>query len=1202
MTSGVLTGCEDGPNQTYNPSPAGAAGSWNYPDAAILAPQATQQFDAGYPTNSKTSLCSTDLKRQRWAWMLTQPLKPPRQYAGIDMAKSDLWEGLKIDEMEQPPAGDPGQPGGGLCNATPNGFEGGCPSGFGGCNGSYFGNNAEVFVSWNVATHLIDQMQMNLGYTGRLVSNPYPDTHGKMHSYSIGVGDVYREDSGNTPITIDWNSLLTGGTDNAAPVITSMFNAFMATYAAPAGVPFDTNSCSKDSDCSAGYVCQCDHDNMGMGTNCASPAKSQCGAADCTADGNCLEYNDGTNTIMGFRPLVVYVFGNSGVPQPALSTPTSIYNFFSKALPYSNLPQQVKLDADGPIAKGTPAGATGGQTCIQQIGQTFGDLTTNCVQVHGDKSNPKGTDAVNLNKITHGLTHDQEHYTANVLGVNQNFTAAKAAMNQSAVVTDQDAPQPNDVAQDWTFDSRAKGHVQNDYAVYAGKSQLDVRGTRLVFIEWARLMLADIARMINKPVHTLGDPACTGFKANGDPNYATVPGGSGLAKGCSGIEGMMIPYVDVFDLTDPTNPVPLPPPTFAKDPGGDPAIGNYDRKNIFYTKASRLKPGDVHGGFCIDPTTHKDCTFDSGLSVWFNAYNHVIRVLGDGDVNAIPPALRDRRYYYYWWGVAFTKYLKAYGSYPAAKRDQVPDGTVGGGLGPTDVKNQDIDLESFFFDYANSGGGETFDKFEYIDRDFPGIGAGSTAFGTVNPAPWDFEYGSDTKAGNQRYDNWYRRMDREEVAMFSSMLTDKTKTPGAENNVNITNLFGSDVLAATYTDANGVPSYACAIGAGGVTVDPVAGTLMNCASNPPLDPTGMTLCPTGACPVGKTCIHAKSHEVGSVAVCASPCDFTKSGQEATGCAAKNQACVSNDGTVTNTTAGCVDLQMDLNAIGSKYSKPVLAYYEGAWGRTPFHKGHSPITLKQADKHPEIGVAKITIPNFKTGPYTISPVPANNGACDDKTFSLSANKIWCNAPLNAGTGTLAPSFTPLVPWVEVKPGNGFAIPIDGQRSQLVVTGELDFTGVLETYEVRYLPYIDPGKPSCISTIGQKDACNAGFVCDPVTANCVTDDDTISIAAIEGNDFLGEAFVCADPATGDVFHVRMYDSALDLIDWLAAHPGDSFNPSAQSACQILVARTPYDNYVDYIVSKSNGVLINVGRGDGQGRVTDIVLYDATLAQAL
>ena len=54
--------------------------------------------------------------------------------------------------------------------------------------------------------------------------------------------------------------------------------------------------------------------------------------------------------------------------------------------------------------------------------------------------------------------------------------------------------------------------------------------------------------------------------------------------------------------------------------------------------------------------------------------------------------------------------------------------------------------------------------------------------------------------------------------------------------------------------------------------------------------------------------------------------------------------------------------------------------------------------------------------------------------------------------------------------------------------------------------------------------------------------------------------------------------------------------------QDKLQVLIIRSPYDNYVDYIVSKQYGVLLNMGGGQGQGRVTDIVLFDPSLIQAL
>jgi hypothetical protein len=298
----------------------------------------------------------------------------------------------------------------------------------------------------------------------------------------------------------------------------------------------------------------------------------------------------------------------------------------------------------------------------------------------------------------------------------------------------------------------------------------------------------------------------------------------------------------------------------------------------------------------------------------------------------------------------------------------------------------------------------------------------------------------------------------------------------------------------------------------------------------------------------------------------------------------------------------MDMMMDTNERGSKYQKPLMAYYPSAWTRTPFSRGHSPITIKSTDKHPEIGVAHVNIPNFLAGPYTQSPIdPDATGKCGTG-YALSTNQRWCNAATNSGTGTKAAGFNPLTPWLEVQPGIGFHIPIDGAsgHDQWVSTGQFDYTGVLETYIVDYLPYIDSAKQSCVAD----GVCNKGFKCDAGSSKCVTDDDTVQIAAIEGSDFLGEAFLCQDPLTGDILHARQYDSAQGVIDWLAAHPGSTNGsaggqvPSAQVACQIIVRRTPYDNFVDSITSKTNGVTLNVSGSQGFGRITDIIAFDPGL----
>jgi hypothetical protein len=313
--------------------------------------------------------------------------------------------------------------------------------------------------------------------------------------------------------------------------------------------------------------------------------------------------------------------------------------------------------------------------------------------------------------------------------------------------------------------------------------------------------------------------------------------------------------------------------------------------------------------------------------------------------------------------------------------------------------------------------------------------------------------------------------------------------------------------------------------------------------------------------------------------------------------------------------------MDKN-VGNSNAQVLLSHYPGAFSRTPYGMGHSGITLAPSDEHPEIGVAHVQVPNYQlasatcptcAGPYTYSPTPATTQADGGLGCALGwtlQNDNNCGAPTYpaSGTGTTAQFFNPLTPWQTVQPGIGFTIPITGTRSQYVSTGQFDYTGVLESYIVDYLPWVDNFQPSCVTAFADSaTACNPGYTCNPVTAQCEDADNSVQIAAIEGQDFLGQAFICQDPSTGDVLHMGMYDTALTAVNWLAAHPG-SQNPllansqSAQTACQIILIRSPQNNYIDYIVGLTNGVLLNISGGQGLGRVTDIVLFDPGLIQPL
>jgi hypothetical protein len=212
-------------------------------------------------------------------------------------------------------------------------------------------------------------------------------------------------------------------------------------------------------------------------------------------------------------------------------------------------------------------------------------------------------------------------------------------------------------------------------------------------------------------------------------------------------------------------------------------------------------------------------------------------------------------------------------------------------------------------------------------------------------------------------------------------------------------------------------------------------------------------------------------------------------------------------------------------------RPLFTNYHGIWTGTAFTIGSSiPITQTE----PFISSVIIALPSY-ANPYDLTSM---------------------NTPL-----------TTIAPWLPSQPGTGFDIPINGQRTQFVQTGSIDFSGVTITTNIDYLPGYDP------------------------TSGALT---SATIAAVETQDYLGAVFPCVDGATGDILQVRMYSSVLDIVDWLEAHPG------SQSACGIYIRYSPYDNYPDYVTSTTNGVLmsVNPGAGDGPSRIADATLFNPGL----
>ncbi len=211
-------------------------------------------------------------------------------------------------------------------------------------------------------------------------------------------------------------------------------------------------------------------------------------------------------------------------------------------------------------------------------------------------------------------------------------------------------------------------------------------------------------------------------------------------------------------------------------------------------------------------------------------------------------------------------------------------------------------------------------------------------------------------------------------------------------------------------------------------------------------------------------------------------------------------------------------------------KAILAPYPGAFGRSVFALGNTPIKVMKT--FPEIESALVSVP-LRKSPYD----PASK------------------APT---------SLDLLIPWTPKQPGIGFPIAVNGTFDKFISTSQLDFSGTTISANVDYDIAIDPNSM-------QPDKNGA-----------------LELKAVETVDFLGEVFLCRDGATGDLLRVRMYTPAAEVLDWLEGHPGQ------YDKCGIIVRYSPYGNYPDFITSLANGVRLGITQGGGFGRVVDVTLF--------
>ena len=199
---------------------------------------------------------------------------------------------------------------------------------------------------------------------------------------------------------------------------------------------------------------------------------------------------------IGMRPVSFYiVFFPNTLGAAEGVTVNEMYAFNIKYAPYSGAVSYFKMFdptvppvianeqpfANANLGNGGPNGAP--FSCNFGIGDTFQNLLTNCIDVFTVSAALKGTDAdpnvIAENKVLGGLTHDDQNYTFNVVGIGQNFRSVKLDVCTPAlkaagtncgtdiedVVHDTDslvADAKNSTANEFTSDVRSFGAIQND--------------------------------------------------------------------------------------------------------------------------------------------------------------------------------------------------------------------------------------------------------------------------------------------------------------------------------------------------------------------------------------------------------------------------------------------------------------------------------------------------------------------------------------------------------------------------------------------------------------------------------------------------------------------------------------------------------------------------------------------------------------------
>jgi hypothetical protein len=654
--------------------------------------------------------------------------------------------------------------------------------------------------------------------------------------------------------------------------------------------------------------------------------------------------------------------------------------------------------------------------------------------------------------------------------------------------------------------------------------------------------------------------------------YWTGPLGWRNPDGCTGIEGIVHGGNADADATALT----YEPSQFAVGGGGP--IG---------TVGNEFRPGNPGSQFCNDPGVGNFCGASGDIEgvtsdTIGGPYQRALQYMGKGNIFNVPTEGRDLRYYFMKLNEAFAKYLTN-GPAATAGMDMTktpPTPPIGGPVTVPDFRNQFLDKDYYIFD---SYGGNA-SRGEYID--FTSAGT-LDAFGHAED-PTDFELKYLILGTNAQSTSFYRKLDREERALFMALAMDGTQAGWG---------YQRD------SKGNPQPNYEGFLEPDGKTPFPRLNANIfetNWVGSPVL--AGLAYADTGAAlPAGSTYVN--------------PCNPVSPGTvDAYYCATHMDA--ADCGNFAPTLDG-------VNPLTRANGKPLLADYCAAiegpntGATTLLHFGGT--TDAQLHQEPAVPGFEIESTDLNTqtakvlyAHYANPYDPSTQATCKSNkdcggTIAGSTASYVC-ADIDPGTKVGRCAVEVLVPWKPNQEGVGFPVMNTAAPTQdiFVQTAQFDLTGQVVT------PVIDFVDECCYTTTtpGTGDAgpttqtwCKAqtSDVCGPSPADPsgkTPQQHRISIQAIESEDFLGDVFLCVDPGTtadragthmpGDILSAHMWTSVETILDWLAAHP------AAQDACSIAIRYSPYNNYPDYIQSSVGGVRLGIEAGNGFGRVSDVTVF--------